>query len=376
MKIGIPKETREGESRVAMTPDTVKRLVKKRIQVLVESSAGMTAGFSDEDYVREGAEVVDTATALSADVVFKVNRPALPEVSLMKRGAMLLSILEPYTKDGLLEKMAEGGVDSIALELIPRISRAQSMDVLSSQANIAGYRAVLEAANHYQRFFPMMMTSAGSAKAAKVFILGVGVAGLQAIATAKRLGATVEAYDVRPVTKEQVQSLGAKFFEVDINEGVGQGGYAKELSEEGKKKLQAALAERLMKSDIIISTANVPGRRAPILVQEEVVRGMRRGSVIVDMAAPSGGNCALTEPGRIVNKHGVTIVGVMNLPGQLAADASSFYSRNLFTLLSLMLDEKGADKDSAPTLNVNLQDEIIAASLTTHQGRVVWKGVG
>jgi NAD(P) transhydrogenase subunit alpha len=259
----------------------------------------------------------------------------------------------------------------MSMELIPRTSRAQSMDALSSQANIAGYRAVLEATTHYKRFFPMMMTSAGSAKAAKVAVLGAGVAGLQAIATARRLGASVESYDVRPEVKEQILSLGAKFIELDVGEqGSGSGGYAKELSEEGKRKQQAALTERLKKFDVIISTANIPGRKAPVLITEDAVKGMRTGSVIVDMAAANGGNCPLSEADKIVTKHNVTIVGLTNFPGLVPADSSNFYARNLATLLGLM----AVAKDGKVTLNVNLEDDIIAASLTTYQGQVRFKG--
>ncbi len=367
MKIGVPRERRERETRVAATPDIIKKYIKMGLSVLVEKSAGLEAGFSDEDFAHAGAELVSTDAALGADIVLKANRPETTETALIKKGSLLIALLEPYLNDGLVEKLAQTGVDSIAMELIPRISRAQSMDALSSQANIAGYRAVLEAAQYYRRFFPMMMTSAGSAKAARVFVLGVGVAGLQAIATAKRLGSQIEAYDVRPDTKEQVQSLGGKFFEVELGEaGAGSGGYAKELSEAGKAKLQQALAEKLMKCDIIITTANVPGRRAPILVSEDVVKGMRMGSVIVDMAAPSGGNCALTVPDQVVIKHGVTIIGTKNLAALVASDASSFYSKNLLALVSLMVKTK----DGKTTLEMNLEDEIIAASLTTYQGCV------
>jgi NAD(P) transhydrogenase subunit alpha len=285
---------------------------------------------------------------------------------------MLVSLLEPFRNESLLESFAQRQIDALALEAIPRTSRAQAMDVLSSQAGIAGYRAVLEAANHYGRFFPMMMTSAGSAKATKVTVLGAGVAGLQAIATARKLGATVEAYDVRPEVKEQIQSLGAKFIEIDIGEsGSGQGGYAKELSEESKRKLQAGLDEKLSKSDIIISTANVPGRKAPTLISEGVVARMRCGSVIVDMATPSGGNCPLSKADQVVEVHGVKIIGHTNYPAMMAADSSSFFARNVVSLLNLFV----ASKDGGETqFLVNLDDDIIDAALLVHQGQFRKKG--
>jgi NAD(P) transhydrogenase subunit alpha len=285
---------------------------------------------------------------------------------------MVVALLEPYRNAQLLQSFASGKVDALALEAIPRTSRAQSMDVLSSQSGIAGYRAVLEAAQHYGRFFPMMMTSAGSAKATKVTVLGAGVAGLQAIATAKKLGATVEAYDVRPETREQILSLGAKPIEIQLEEsGVGQGGYAKELSDESKKKIQAALDEKLSKSDIIITTANVPGRKAPILVSESVVRSMRCGSVIVDMATPSGGNCTLSVPDQIIDVNGVKIVGHTNYPAMMATDSSNFFARNLVSLLDLFVKKQ---ESGGSTFIVNLEDDIIEASLLVHQGILRMKG--
>lgn len=361
--IGVPKETREKESRVAVTPDTVKKWAKKGFKVRVEQNAGALAGFIDGEYQKEGAEIVSAAQALQCDIVCKIHRPSEAETAQLKSGALLIAMLEPYKNDGWMDKAAQAKVNAISMEMIPRTTRAQAMDVLSSQANIAGYRAVIEASAQYGRFFPMMMTSAGSAKPAKVVILGAGVAGLQAIGTARRLGAQVEAYDVRPEVKEQILSLGAKFIDLDIGEeGAGTGGYAKELSEAAKQRQQQLLMERLKKADIIITTANVPGRRAPTLVTEEAVRGMRPGSVIVDMAAPSGGNCPLTEADKIVVKHGVKIIGITNFPALVASDASSFYSRNVFNLLALMIDEKSG------TFKINLEDDIIAASLVAYQG--------
>lgn len=365
MIIGLPKEKRADETRVALSPDSVKKLCKKGFRVHVERSAGVLAGFSDLDYTFDGVELVDTKAAFDADVIFKINRPREEEISLMKRGTLLISYIEPYTKDGLLEKLAKAGIDTMGVELIPRTSRAQSMDVLSSQANIAGYRAVIEAAARYGRFVPLMMTSAGSAKPAKVMVLGAGVAGLQAIATAKRLGGTVEAYDVRAEVKEQIQSLGAKFVELDVGEeGSGQGGYAKELSEAAKVRQQQLLTERLKKCDIIISTANIPGRKAPVLITEEAVKGMRAGSVIIDMAAANGGNCPLSEANKVVIKHGVILVGLTNYPALVPADSSNFYGNNLISLLGILVESK----DGKLALNLNLEDDIIASVLVTHKG--------
>lgn len=357
MIIGVPRETRADECRVAATPDSTKRLIKLGFKVQVERGAGTLAGYLDSEFEAAGATLCDTNSAWKSDIVLHVTRPQDSEIKLMKPQSLLIGLLEPFLSDSFFETLAQAKIDSIALEWIPRTSRAQSMDVLSSQANIAGYRAVLEAFTHYPRFAPLMMTSAGSAKAAKIVILGVGVAGLQAIATAKRMGATVEAYDVRPETKEQILSLGAKPIEINLGEeGSGQGGYAKELSDEGKKKLQAALDERLSKVDIIITTANVPGRKAPTLVSSDVVKKMRPGSVIVDMAAPSGGNCPLTQAGKTIDANGVKIVGITNYPSLMPYDASSFFARNLVSLLDLL------------KVKIDIADDIIDASLMTHQG--------
>ncbi|MEQ1877688.1 MAG: Re/Si-specific NAD(P)(+) transhydrogenase subunit alpha [Bdellovibrionia bacterium] len=367
MRIGIPKETAPQETRVAGTPASVKKLIKKGLKVLVEKGAGLAAGYPDADYVAEGAEIGDLNGAFSSEIVLKVQKPTVSEIEKLKTGSLLISFLEPYNKDGTLEKLASKNINAMSMEMIPRTSRAQSMDALSSQAGIAGYRAVIEASRHYPRFFPMMMTSAGMNKPAKVLVIGAGVAGLQAIATARKLGGTVEAFDVRPEVKEQIQSLGAKFLELDIGEtGTGQGGYAKELSEEGKRKQQQALTERLKKFDVVISTANVPGRKAPTLITEEAVRGMRPGSVIIDMAAPSGGNCPLTKLDEIVDINGVKIVGFANYPSSVAADASMFFANNLVSLLGLVFPDK------APTdkINLNLEDDIIAGSLAVHNGQV------
>lgn len=370
MIVGIPKEIKVNETRVAGTPTSVKKLVQQGFEVRVEKSAGELAGFADESYAAAGAVLVDGASALGSDLVIKINRPTSPEVSKMKKGGLLISFLDVWQKDGLLDELAKVGANAIGMELIPRTSRAQSMDALSSQANIAGYRAALEGAVRYKRFFPMMMTSAGSAKPARVAVLGVGVAGLQAIPTARKLGAMVEAYDVRAEVKEQIISVGAKFIELDVGEeGTGTGGYAKELSEEGKKKQQALLTEKLKKFDIIITTANIPGRKSPTLVTEEAVKGMRTGSVIVDMAAANGGNCPLTVADQIVVKHGVTLVGITNYPALVPADASEFYAKNVSNLLSLMVQTK----DGKPTLSYFLEDDIIAASLAVYQSQVRFK---
>lgn len=364
--VGVPKETGAGETRVAATPDSVKRLVKHGFDISVEEGAGRAAGFHDDDYATAGAKIVSGKNAWATQLVTKVAPPTDSEASSIQSGALIVSLLEPYRNATLLEGFAKQRVDALALEAIPRTSRAQSMDVLSSQAGIAGYRAVLEAAQHYGRFFPMMMTSAGSAKATKVTVLGAGVAGLQAIATARKLGATVEAYDVRPETREQILSLGAKPIEIKLEEsGSGQGGYAKELSEESKKRIQEALDEKLSKSDIIITTANVPGRKAPLLVSESVVKSMRCGSVIVDMATPSGGNCALSKPDQVIDVNGVKIVGHTNYPAMMPTDSSSFFARNVVSLLDLFVNKI---ESGGSTFVVNLEDDIIEASLLVHQG--------
>jgi NAD(P) transhydrogenase subunit alpha len=344
----------------------VKRLVKHGFDLHIEEGAGYAAGFQDRDYEAVGAKIVPSKDAWSTQLVTKVAPPTDSEVSSLKSGTMLVSLLEPFRNGHILEWFAKQKIDAVALESIPRTSRAQSMDVLSSQAGIAGYRAVLEATQHYGRFFPMMMTSAGSAKATKVTVLGAGVAGLQAIATARKLGATVEAYDVRPEVREQIQSLGAKFIDIQLEEsGAGQGGYAKELSEESKKRLQESLDDRLTKSDIIISTANVPGRKAPTLISESVVSRMRCGSVIVDMATPSGGNCPLSKAEEIVDVNGVKIIGHTNYPAMMPTDSSSFFARNIVSLLDLFVKEH---EPGAKTFVVNLEDDIIDSSLLVHNG--------
>ena len=360
MRIGVPKETLPGETRVASTPEVIKKLVAKGFSVVVERGAGQAAHFPDAEYEQTGAQLGDRAAALDADIVLRVRKSTPDDIAGLRSGSVLVGLVETCEDDGTLAALHAKGVRVIALERVPRISRAQSMDALSSQANIGGYRAVIEAAAHYGRFFPVMMTSAGSAKPARVLVLGVGVAGLQAIATARRLGADVYAYDVRPETKEQIRSLGAKPIEIDIGEsGSGEGGYAKELSAEAKARQQQLLADELAKAHVIITTAAIPCRPAPVLVTEAVVRRMRPGSVIVDLAAATGGNCPLTEKDRTVARHGVTLVGITNYPALVPSDASSFYARNLANLLDIMV-ETGT---GGPVLKDLDADEITRAAL-------------
>src|SRR4051812_12748154 len=368
MLIGVPRETAAGETRVAATPETTKKLAALGHSVRVESGAGVAASAVDAAYSAAGAQITDRPGAFACDLVLKVRSPDAAELGLMKRGANLVGMLNPFDRPGL-EALAAAGLTSFALEAAPRTTRAQSMDVLSSQANIAGYKAVMIAADTYQRFFPMLMTAAGTVKAARVVILGVGVAGLQAIATAKRLGAVIEASDVRPSVKEQVESLGAKFIDVpyqtpeekEAAEGVG--GYARPMPPSWLERQKVEVAKRVANADIVITTALIPGRAAPVLVTEEMVAAMKPGSVIVDMAAPQGGNCPLTEPGRTVVKHGVTIVGETNIPALVAADSSSLYARNVLDFLKLVVDKEAA-------FHLDLEDDIVAACLVAHAGEV------
>ncbi|WP_295393486.1 Re/Si-specific NAD(P)(+) transhydrogenase subunit alpha [uncultured Thiodictyon sp.] len=360
MKIGVPLETRAGEARVASTPEVIKKFVTKGFEVLVERGAGVRAGYPDADYEAAGARLVDRAGAYDTDLLLKVRRPDVADVAAMRPGGIYIGLLEGCGEDEMAAAMRAKGIRVLAMERMPRTSRAQSMDVLSSQANIAGYRAVIEAAARYGRFFPMMMTSAGSAKPARLVVLGVGVAGLQAIATARRLGAEVFAYDVRPETREQILSLGAKSIDLDLGEsGAGSGGYAKELSDEAKARQQAALADQLAKAHVIVTTAQIPCRPAPVLVTEAVVQRLRPGSVIVDLAAAGGGNCPLTVADQVVERHGVTIVGHTNYPSMVAADASAFYAKNLLNLIEIMVD-KG---EAGPVLKDLSKDDITQAML-------------
>lgn len=360
MKLGIPKETLAGEARVAITPEVAKTLIGKGLRVVIERGAGESAHYHDPAYLDAGVELSDRAGALACDIVAKVRRPTIEDAAAMRDGTIFIGMLETCGEDAVAAALHARDVTVLALERIPRISRAQSMDVLSSQANIAGYRAVIEAVAHYQRFVPLMMTAAGSAKPARVVILGVGVAGLQAIATARRLGAEVFAYDIRPETREQIESLGAKPIDLDVGEsGSGEGGYARELSDEAKARQQQLLADELARAHIIITTAQIPCRPAPQLVVPEVVERMREGSVIVDMAAGSGGNCPLSQPDQVVTEHGVLLVGHTNYPSMMATDASAFFARNIANLLGIMLDR---DEDGGPVLKDLDEDEITAAA--------------
>ena len=349
---------------MAVVPDVAKRLADLGLEVAVESGAGVGAGFSDDAYRDAGAELVaGPGPVLGADVVLKVQAPTLEEVRMLKQGALLVSFLQPATQAEVVEALAQQGVTAFSLELLPRISRAQSMDALSSQASLAGYKAVLMAANRLGKFFPMLMTAAGTIAPARVLVLGAGVAGLQAIATARRLGAVVEAYDVRPAVKEEVQSLGARFVELEIESQEGQGGYAGEQSEEFLRRQRELLAERVGAADVVVSTAAIPGRRAPVLVTGDMVRGMRAGSVIVDLAAETGGNVELTSPGKVVEVGGVTIDGTLNVPSTVPLHASQLYSRNLFNLLQHLLKEG--------EIQIDFEDEITRGCCVTYQGKVV-----
>lgn len=377
MLIGVPRESAAGETRVAATPETVKKLKAQGHVLRIEQGAGLKASVTDEAYAAAGAEIVDRAAAFGADLLLKVRSPNAEELALVKPGATLVGMLNPFDQGGL-QALAAAQLTSFALEAAPRTSRAQSMDVLSSQANIAGYKAVMMAADRYQRFFPMLMTAAGTVKAARVVILGVGVAGLQAIATAKRLGAVIEASDVRPAVKEQVESLGAKFIDVSYDTpeeqeaAVGVGGYAKPMPASWLERQKVEVAKRVAQADVVITTALIPGRAAPVLVTEEMVRSMKPGSVIVDLAAGKGqtaadgsvgGNCPLTEADKEVVKHGVTLIGWTNLPALVAADASALYARNLLDFMKLIVSKEGA-------LQLPMDDDIVAACLMTQAGEV------
>jgi NAD(P) transhydrogenase subunit alpha len=367
MKIAVGAEADPSEPRVAATPDTVKKMIGLGAEVAVQPGAGVKSGILDADYTAAGATV--SADAVNgADIVLQVRRPAAAELAKVQKGALVIAIMDPYGQDAALKAMADAGVTAFAMELMPRITRAQSMDVLSSQANLAGYRAVIDASAEYGRAFPMMMTAAGTVPAARVFIMGVGVAGLQAIATARRLGAVVTATDVRPATKEQVESLGAKFLAVEDDEfknAQTAGGYAKEMSKEYQAKQAALVAEHIKKQDVVITTALIPGRPAPRLVSKEMVASMKPGSVLVDLAVERGGNVEGAKAGEVANVNGVKIVGFTNVAGRLAASASALYSKNLLTFLEILIDKK--DKKLA----VNWDDEIVKATALTRDGAVV-----
>jgi NAD(P) transhydrogenase subunit alpha len=372
MKLGVPAETRPGETRVAATPETIKKLTGGGLhEIVVETGAGLHASVPDAAYAAAGARIGSAADAFGADLVLKVRSPDAGERALMRPGAALVGMLDPFDSDNLAA-LAQARITAFALEAAPRISRAQSLDVLSSQANIAGYKAVLMAANAYGRFMPMLMTAAGTVKAARVLVMGVGVAGLQAIATAKRLGAMIEASDVRPPVKEQVESLGARFLDVpyltdeEREIAQGSGGYARQMPADWMRRQAELVHERAQLADIIVTTALIPGRKAPTLIFDATVRAMKPGSVIVDMAIEQGGNCPLTEPGRTVVKHGVTLIGEPNLAALVPADASSLYARNVLDFLKLVIDKEGR-------LVIDREDEIVRAVLVAIDGDVVRK---
>ncbi len=367
MIIGIPKETHAGEKRVAFTPPSVDRLVKKGAQIVVETGIGASIGLTDDDYKKAGAAIASRADTLSADIVLRLRKPTIDEVGKLKKGSLHISFLDPFNEKALVEALAAAGISAISMEMIPRSTRAQKMDALSSQANLAGYVTVLLAANRLPKILPMMMTPAGTITPAKVFIIGVGVAGLQAIATAKRLGAKVEAFDTRPVVKEQVQSLGAKFVEIDLGEmGQTAQGYAKALTDEQIEKQRVGMTKVCAQSDIIITTAQLFGRKAPILLTKAMIAQMRSGTIIVDMAVESGGNVEGSKLNEeIITENGVCIMGMANLPGHVAAHASQVYSANLHNLL-----EEYWDKETK-SFKLNTEDDIIKGCLVTHQGVIV-----
>jgi NAD(P) transhydrogenase subunit alpha len=367
MKVAVVAETNADEPRVAATAETVKKMTALGAQVAVEPGAGLKSGILDADYTAAGATVASDAVN-GADIVLMVRRPERAALARLKKGALVIAIMDPYGHDDALRAMADAGITAFAMELMPRITRAQSMDVLSSQANLAGYRAVIDAAEEYGRALPMMMTAAGTIPAAKVFIMGVGVAGLQAIATARRLGAIVTATDVRPATKEQVESLGAKFLAVEDEEfknAQTAGGYAKEMSKEYQAKQAALVADHIKKQDIVITTALIPGRPAPQLISKEMVESMRPGSVIVDLAVERGGNVEGAKPGEVVQAGPTRIVGYLNVPGRLAASSSALYARNLLTFLETMIDKK------EKKLAINWDDEIVKGTMLTRDGAIV-----
>jgi len=372
MFIGIPAEILDGETRVAATPETVKKFSANGTHVvLIQSGAGAGASITDESFKEAGATIINGTEELYrlSQIVLKVQAPDSSELKMIRKDAVLLGLLSPHNTEGIAS-LAAHGLTAFSMEKIPRISRAQNMDVLSSQANIAGYKAVLIAANVYQKFLPMLMTAAGTVKAARILVLGAGVAGLQAIATAKRLGAVIEAFDVRPVAKEQVESLGAKFVEVPLSDEEKEqaetaGGYAREMSDDYKRRQGELVHQRALVADIIITTALIPGRPAPVLISEETVKEMKPGSVIVDMAVEAGGNCPLSELNKTVVKYGVNLIGIANIPGLVAADSSSLYARNLLNFLNLMLDAESGE------FKLDREDEIIAGTLACVDGDVV-----
>lgn len=372
MKISVPKERRPHEKRIAVSPDTVKKLVALGFTVAVEKGAGDSSAWPDQQFRDAGAEIVKTDEAFAGDVVLKIQRPTDEEIGKLKEGAILIASLAALTNLDMVKALAERKVTAFAMELLPRITRAQSMDILSSQANLAGYKAVLDATTEFGRAIPMMMTAAGTIAPARFLILGAGVAGLQAIATAKRLGGVVFASDVRPAVKEQVESLGGKFVEVDPDataDAETAGGYAKEMGEDYKRKQAAKIAEVLTKTDIAICTALIPGKPAPVLITEEMVKGMRPGSVIVDLAVEMGGNCPLSEMDKTVTKHGVTIIGHSNTPARLAVDASALFAKNLLNFITPLVNKETS------SLSFNWDDEILRGCCVTRDGQIVHETV-
>lgn len=364
MKVGVARETADGERRVALTPDALGKLQAAGIEVLVEAGAGDAASFLDASYEDAGARTVADAAALYAesDAIVKVQKPSEPELALLRDGQVLVGFLQPLVDPELARRIAASGATAFSMDAIPRITRAQTMDALSSQATIAGYKAVLLAANHLPRFLPMLTTAAGTIRPAKVFVLGAGVAGLQAIATARRMGAVVSAFDTRPVVREQVESLGAAFVELDVEGEEAAGGYAAELSEEQHRREQELIATQIAEADAVITTAAIPGRRAPVLITADAVRSMRPGSVIVDLAAETGGNCELTVPGEIAEHARVTLVGLLNVPSTMPQDASRMYARNVQALLLHLVTDG--------SLELDLDDEITRGTCIAHAGRV------
>lgn len=364
MKIGVLKETKEGENRVALSPDVIKQLIKKEFSVLIEQGAGIGSNFSDEDYKQSGATVGNTADIYAADILLKVNIFTKEEVAQMKNGSACMSIMYAYNHPEILDELNKKSIMSFSMDAVPRISRAQKMDCLSSQANLAGYKSVILGANYLEKIFPLMMTASGTITPAKVLIFGAGVAGLQAIATAKRLGAVVEVSDVRPETKEQVESLGGRFLTVEGAEEVKvEGGYAAEVSTEFLQKQKELIQSKIKDSDLVITTALVMGKKSPILVTEEMVKSMKKGAVIVDMAVESGGNCEISEKDKIVQKHGVTIIGESNLPSLMSTNASQLYATNISTLFLHLANKDG--------FNLDREEEITKGVLITYEGQVV-----
>jgi len=368
MRVGVPSQAPAGETRVALTPDVAGRLAARKLDVVVEAGAGERSHLSDAAFEKAGARAGSADEAWGSEIVAVVRAPSAEEIGRLSRGAVLIGFLNPLADAETARALASAGVTSFAMEAIPRITRAQSMDALSSQATVAGYLAVLLAAENLDRFFPMLTTAAGTIKPATVLVLGAGVAGLQAIATARRLGAVVTGYDVREAVREQVESLGARFLQLELEaDAEGAGGYAKELGEEQQRRQQAAMAEAIGRFDVVIATAAVPGRRAPLLVTAAAVEGMKPGSVIVDLAAATGGNCELTEPGQTVERHDVTILGPLDLASEMPEHASQLYARNVQSLLELLVSDEGE-------LVLNWEDEVLAGACITRDGEIVHEG--